>query len=434
MQNLCFTYDDAVDYIHSFGKFGSVLGLDRIEKLLNMLDNPHKKLKFIHVAGTNGKGTTTMMCSNILCEQGYKVGTYISPYVSNFRERFQINLEMISEEEFIQLVEMIRPHVAKMNDDGDIVTEFEVITTIAFLYFQRHNCDIVCLEVGLGGNYDATNIIDTPLVGVITSISMDHISILGDTIEKIAAEKAGIIKQNTTVVTYAKQDESALAVLYEKCAKTASQLIKPNANAVEITHSGIDGNSFKYSGEEYEITMGLEHHVYNAVTAIEVMRQLSAQGYKVSENSIKNGLKNTRFIARFEILSNTPLIIVDGAHNYEGVSSLAHSIKHIKADKKVVIMGMLADKDYEKSLKSICNVVNKIICVPVNNPRGLEAKLLCETAKKFIGDADYSDDIDTAYDLAKNALDENDMLVICGSLYMVGDMRKVIIRNLTEIK
>ncbi|MEG1027449.1 MAG: Mur ligase family protein, partial [Oscillospiraceae bacterium] len=224
-------YIQAENYIHSFTRFGSQLGLERMRRLLQLMGNPQKELKYIHIAGTNGKGSTAMMCTNILENSGYKVGTYISPFVVDFRERFQINSKMIEKEDFAVLATYIKPIVDKMRDEENMqVTEFEAVTAIAFKYFAENKCDIVCLEVGLGGRFDATNVIDCPLVAIIASISLDHTAILGDTIPKIAFEKAGIIKPNSTVITYPLQDKEAIPVLKERCREENATFILPDKN------------------------------------------------------------------------------------------------------------------------------------------------------------------------------------------------------------
>ncbi|MBR5496002.1 MAG: bifunctional folylpolyglutamate synthase/dihydrofolate synthase, partial [Oscillospiraceae bacterium] len=340
------TYTQALEYIHSFDKFGSKLGLERILKLLDLMGNPQKSLKFVHIAGTNGKGSTTMMCANVLKESGYKVGTYISPFVLEFRERIQICGQMIPQTDLAQLVEQIAPLVKKLNDDGDVLTEFEIVTCIALLYFCNQKCDVVCMEVGLGGRFDATNVIENPLVSVITSISLDHTQILGDTTDKIAFEKCGIIKQNCPCVTYPCQDIDALATIMEQCQAKNSTLVMPSKNAIEILQSDLSGNRFIYDETEFKTSLLGNHQIYNAVTAIETLKQLVYKGFNITKQSLLRGIENTTFPARCEILQKSPLVILDGAHNESGIKTLTALIDDM-GTKVNVIMGILKDKEVD---------------------------------------------------------------------------------------
>ncbi len=420
-------YAEAEAYIHSFTRFGSQLGLDRMRKLLDLLGNPQDKLKFIHIAGTNGKGSTTKMSATILQEAGYRVGMYISPFVVDFRERFQINGKMIERSEFTSLVEEVDVQVRTLAEQGDYVTEFEVITAIAFLYFERWGCDIVALEVGLGGTYDATNVIRSPECAVITSISMDHVEILGDTLAKIAGEKAGIIKQGGQAVTYPKQEPEALAVLLERCAKVGGRLVCPNAAAVEILRLDVLGSQFRYAEEEYCLKLAGEHQVYNAVAVIEAMAVLRERGFRIPEEAVKTGLKKASFPARFEIMSQQPLIIVDGAHNRQAAESLADTLKRLDASPKVAIMGMMSDKDYESAVSSVAGQCPAILTVPVEwNPRALTAEALAECASRHCNRVKAFRDYREALEQALEMAGETGAVIACGSFYMASDMRKVI--------
>lgn len=419
-------YNEALKYIHSLEKLGCQLGLDRIKLLLEQIDNPQDKLKIIHIGGTNGKGSTTTMCANILKNAGYKCASYISPFVLDFRERFQINGKMISREDFTKYTAIIKEKIDVLNNNGVKITEFEAITAIAFLYFYEQNCDIVCLEVGLGGNYDATNVIKNSLVSIITSISLDHVDILGDTIQEIAIEKAGIIKSNGVCICYCNQNVEALAVLMEKCSKMNAKLIKANVSGIDIIKNDITGNTFMYEDKLYKTSLVGIHQIYNAVSVIECMKIINQKGFQVSDECVKQGIQNTVFTARFEVISKSPTIIVDGAHNLESMTALANCIKSVKANKKYAIIGMLKDKDYEQSLKQILNSVDEIICVCVKNDRGVDPKILahtvCDTNK-----TSYSYSCKDSIEKILDKLDKDDLLLVCGSLYMVGDAREIII-------
>lgn len=419
-------YNTALKYIHSFEKFGWQLGLDRIKALLEKLDNPQDKLKFVHIAGTNGKGSTTTMCADILKNAGYKCGSYTSPFVIDFRERFKINGNMISKDDFAKYAEIVKEKIDELKAQNIHITEFEAITAIAFLYFYSEKCDIVCLEVGLGGKFDATNVIKEPLVSIITSISKDHINILGDTIEKIASEKAGIIKKNSDCICYCKQDIDAMAVIMEECANKNAKFIKPNDNNIKIIKINILGNEFIYNDKTYKTALVGEHQIYNAVSVIECMKLLNQKGFNISDDCIKNSIENTVFNARFEVLSQKPYIVIDGAHNLEGTTALAKTIKNIDVsiNKKYAIMGMLSDKDYKKSVNEILSVVDKMVCVPVENERGLDPKIIFEEFKSEKISYTYS--INNILKEILSYIKEDDFLIICGSLYMVGTARDIV--------
>lgn len=428
------TYIKAVDYIHSFTRFGSQLGLERMNAMLEMMGNPHKDLKFIHIAGTNGKGSTASMCTSIFKAAGYKVGTYISPFVVDFRERFQVDGAMIDRADFVTLVKYVSKFVDKMKLKNMQVTEFEVITAIAFEHFKRSHCEIVCLEVGLGGKYDATNVIDTPLAAVITSISYDHIAILGDTIEKIAGEKAGIIKNDTDVVTYPLQNEDAIAVLMARCAETNSTLTIPNAASVKITKSDVEGSNFIYNEEFYTIKFVGTHQVYNAVAVIEVIMIAIEKGFNINLVDIKIGLAKASFAARFEILRKHPYVILDGAHNKEAVDSLAISMDKLEAKSKIVIIGMMADKDYESAVEAIGIRCKAMITIPVDNPRAIDKDELATEAKKYCKEVYAIEDYEEAFTKAISLADKDDAIIVCGSFYMASDMRKIIKNRNNNIK
>ncbi|MEG0691644.1 MAG: folylpolyglutamate synthase/dihydrofolate synthase family protein [Oscillospiraceae bacterium] len=418
------TYKDAENYVHSFTRFGSQLGLGRMEKLLKLMGNPHDKLKFIHIAGTNGKGSTVKMSATILQTAGYKVGMYISPFVIEFRERFQVDGKMIEKSEFTRLVQYADPFVKQLAESGDLVTEFEVITAIAFKYFEESKCDVVCLEVGLGGKFDATNVIKTPIAAIIASISLDHTEILGDTITKIAGEKAGIIKEKTDVVSYPLQEADAVAVFMEVCARTHSKLVLPNKNAVEIIECGVLGSKFVYDGISYSIKLAGLHQIYNAVAVIETMKILRGKSFHISDEEIKTGLKKSKFPARFEIMNRNPLIIVDGAHNKQAAESLGLTLQKITAQPKVGIVGMMADKDVHSSVGFIAKECQSVITVPVDNPRAIDEVALANVARNFCNEVYPMNDYDEALNKAFQLIGDNGAIIVCGSFYMASDMRK----------
>ena len=422
-------FHDAEQYIHSFTRFGSQLGLDRMHKLLHRMGDPQDRLKFVHIAGTNGKGSTAKMIQTVLKEAGYRAGMYISPFVVDFRERFQVNGKMIEKSEFAELVEYVDPFVKQLAKEGSQVTEFEVITAIAFAFFERRQCDIVALEVGLGGRFDATNVIKTPECAIITSISYDHMDILGDTIAKIAFEKAGIIKDRTDVVTYPMQETDATAVLLEQCARTQSRLIQPNPNAVNILETGVLGSKFTYRENLYKLRLAGRHQIYNAVAVIEAVDVLRAKGFIISKENVYRGLKTAVFPARFEIMSKHPLIIVDGAHNRQAAASLGETLDKLDTFPKIAVMGMMADKDYESAVGSIGQRCEAIITIPVPcNPRAVDPYELASAAKKHCAKVETEMDYDEALYHALSLAGDNGAVIICGSFYMASDMRKAVKR------
>lgn len=418
------TYSECLTFIHSLDRFGSVPGLERISELLELLGNPQEKLKFIHVAGTNGKGSVTMYCASVLKKAGYRVGTYISPFVVDFRERIQLCGEYISEGDLCDAVEEIMPHYEDMKSRGLQITEFEFITAAAFLYFSKKECDVVCLEVGLGGRFDATNVISSPIVSVIVSISFDHVNILGDSLEKIAFEKCGIIKPTRPVVTYPTQEDDVLAVIMEQCAVKGCRLFIPSMSSVEVLSGELFDTKFRYGNFEFCPRLLGSHQIKNAITAVQALEVVRKSGFSITDKDIEEGINSTVFPARMEILSKDPLIIVDGAHNLSGAQTLADSLKKLPK-KPIIIMGMLADKDFESVVELIAPLGSEFIAVTPNNPRKLDCKELCKLATKY-AKAVYFEEY---ADAVEYALKKNQDIVVCGSLYLASDMRNVILER-----
>lgn len=422
------TYEQAIDYVNSFLQFGIKPGLERIKFLLEMLGNPQKKLKFIHVAGTNGKGSTCTFISSILKASGLNTGLFISPFVLDFRERFQINGNMISKDEFVDILEYIIPFVKKMPKNGNKLTEFELITVIALVWFERKNCDVVVLEVGLGGRLDATNVIDDALVSVITSISYDHMNILGTTISEIATEKAGILKPNGTLVLYPKQDEEAFLTVKNIAENLKNKIIIPDLNSLSNVKFDLSGTAFTYMNETFEIKLLGEHQIYNAITAISAMREIANLGLKISDKNIKSGLMNAKFYSRLEIISKKPLVILDGAHNLDGAKALAEAIELYLSKKRVVaIVGMLKDKEVSKVLRVVAPLVSEFIVVHPDNPRAMDKFELNEMVKCFNAKIAVAEDLPSAVELAFNKLDDDSVLLVFGSLYLASQIRPILL-------
>ena len=422
-------YAKALDYIHSLSKFGSKPGLDRVSRLVSLAGNPQKDLKFIHIAGTSGKGSTAAFCASILKESGYKVGLYTSPYVLDFRERFQINGELIEKEEFCALVERLIPLAKEINRSGEVITEFEFNTALGFLYFKEQKCDVVVLEVGMGGRFDATNIIENPLVSVITSIGLDHVDFLGDTIDKIAFEKCGIIKNGCPTVSYPMQKEAAKEVIAEVCKQRCSALSVPSLDDLSDVKLSVGSAEFVFKGENYRVNMAGEHQIYNAITAITAVKVLKKYGFSIDCESIKRGTEAVCCPARLEVISEKPLIIIDGAHNADKVKALYSHMKQFSG-KIVSVCGMLKDKDYTLAAGLIAPLCKSIVTVTPDNPRALPAEELREVLSQYCSDCTSAPSVSEGARLALSRLCDGDVLLCWGSLYIAGEVRKTILSNI----
>ncbi len=422
-------YEEAISLINSRLRFGSKLGLDNIRALLNEMGNPQKNLRFVHVAGTNGKGTTCTYISSILREAGYKTGLYTSPYVVEFRERFIIDGEMIPENELVEQIKITSDACDRLNAN---ITEFEFITALAFNWFCQRGCDIVVLEVGLGGRFDATNIIDCPECAVITSIALDHMQYLGDTIDKIAFEKAGIIKPNGDVVLYCNIDPSAEKVFDEVCEERSANLIKPDLSTLKIGESNLFGTDYSLDGESYHIPFSGIHQVYNSIGALNAVKVLKKKGFEISDEQIKSGFEKARIAARMEILSKEPIILMDGGHNQDCAMALKKVLEANISDKNnVCIIGMMADKDIDSYLCEVIPFMDKVITVKPQNPRSMKSEELAEACRKYCADSKGLENaaaVDEAFDYLNNT--ENSALVVCGSFYMASEIRPIILEKL----
>lgn len=411
-------YKDSVKYIHSLLKFGMNLGLRRISALLNELGNPQEKLEFVHVAGTNGKGTTSTMLSSILCAAGKKTGLFTSPYVFDFCERIQINNKNIPHDDLSLVVEKVKNACDRLSAKGTEPTEFEAITAAAMLYFYEQKCDAVVLEVGLGGRYDSTNIIPCPKAAVITSISLDHTKILGDTVEKIAAEKCGIIKNGGTVITTSEQNEKALSVIKDTVKEKNGRLLIGDVSAAEILSEDIFGTEISYNGLTVKIPLVGRHQVENTVGVITAARALG-----ISDELIKKGIESTVIHARMEIISRSPVIMLDGGHNPECAAALENVLVRFAGDKSItVLIGMMADKDTKDYLAAILPHCKTAVFTKPSNPRAEDENVLLREGKCFCRDVVSVKDPKDAYKKAESLVKNGDMLLVCGSFYLLSDI------------
>ena len=417
-------YTQALQYIEYINTLkGSVLGLDSIRTLCDELNNPQDDLKFVHIAGTNGKGSTLAFTSTILTESGYRVGRYISPTIREYRERFQINGSMISQNLFTQLLEEVKNACDRMCEKGyEHPTAFEIETALAFLYFERKKCDIVVLETGMGGTDDATNIVKTTVLSILASISMDHMQFLGDTLDKITLKKCGIIKPSVPVVS-AKQKEESEIVIKQVCVKNASPLTIIDKTDLSNIKYGLTKQSFKYKGNRYEIKLAGTWQPDNAILAIEAANILKENGFsKISEESIQKGLIKTEWQARFQVLKKKPLFIIDGAHNEDAAIRLRESIDRYLSDKnKIYIMGMFRDKEVDKVVSTIVkDGLMVFTCQTPNNARALRSVELADIVKKYNNRVTCCDSVDEAVEFATSMCDENSAIIACGSLAYLG--------------
>lgn len=414
-------YSEALEYIHGVSWTFCKPGLERIGELCERLGHPERKLKFIHIAGTNGKGSTSAMLDSVLRRAGYKTGLYTSPYIRTFNERMRVEGENISNSELALLTEYIKPFAEQMDDKP---TEFELITALAFEYFARHNCDVVILEAGMGGRLDSTNIIDTSVLSVITGIALDHTAFLGDTVEKIAAEKAGIIKSGVPIL-YGGTDASARAVISERACELGSEFAEVDYSELKINSLTLDGADFDFEkNKNLKIKLLGSYQPRNASIVVKAIELLRRNGFEISDSALREGLLSAEWQGRFEVLSEDPLVIFDGAHNPQGVEAAVESIALYFKNKKVcLVTGVLRDKDYGYIAKMLSSVADRAFTFTPDSPRALKAgdyaKTLCESGIS----AESCDSVASALERARDYAFKNNCPVICvGSLYAYAEI------------
>lgn len=424
-------YNEALEYINDKDKFGSRLGLDSIGKLLSLLGNPQKGLKYIHIGGTNGKGSTASYIAHILKAGGYRAGLFTSPYIERFNERIQINGEDIPDEILGRMTGLIKEKADIMVQEGyEHPTTFEIITAISFMYFQEEKVDYVILEVGLGGRFDSTNIIEKPLVSVITTISYDHIDVLGDTLGKIAYEKAGIIKENTMVVSYP-QEEEALKVLKEVSKEKKAEFNLSSMESVNIKSLNNMGAIFDFQYkdmkmEDLEIRMVGEYQVYNAALALNTIFLLKEKALvELEEKEIRQGLKETKWPGRLEVIGSNPTFLIDGAHNVQGAFQLEKSLELFKYNKLILGIGIFKDKDTSHIIELLAPKADMVVATEVNLPRKLPAEDLGKKASEYTSEVYIEKDISKAIKKTLELASKDDMIVFGGSLYLIGEVRKL---------
>lgn len=428
-------YNEAMDYIKGTAKFGSNLGLQRTERILNILGNPHLKLKAVHIGGTNGKGSTTAMITQSLMEAGYRVGMYTSPYLEEFEERIQIQGENIPKDKLASVVSKVSEAVCRVINEGyDHPTEFEIITCAMFLYFYEEGVDIAIIEVGLGGRLDSTNVI-SPILSIITSISMDHMQVLGDTIAKIAYEKAGIIKNHVPLILYP-QSEEALRVIEDTVSSKECSLIKVEENC-SVHFCGVEESEYQRikidsRSDKYNIKLHLlgSHQLLNCATAVTAMETLNTLGFKVTREHIIAAMEKVVWKGRLEVMKKKPLVVIDGAHNIDGIKKLKESVgTYFHYKNMVLILGILADKEVHSMVKELVPLADKVITVTPHSDRAQLSKELEKVVSEHTSQCESIENYEEAYNRALSLAGDDTLILISGSLYMIGDMRKIITRS-----
>jgi len=421
------SYTDALNYIHHVTWRGSRLGLERTRELLDRMDNPQSKLKIIHVAGTNGKGSTCAMLANTLTLAGYRTGLYISPFITRFNERMQMNGEPIGDEELARITEFVRPCAEAMADHP---TEFELITAIAIEYFARNQAQIVVFEVGMGGALDSTNVIDTPELAIITNIGLDHMCELGSTIPDIARAKAGIIKPGGDVLIY-DQNPEADAVFQAVCQIQGAKLYVTDHSRILNVSISLDDLSFDCApyGRLHCSLVG-SYQTKNAAVAITALEILREKGWMVSDQHLADGLSGVRWPARFEVLQHDPIFVADGGHNPQGIAAVAESIRlHFPGRKITFLIGVMADKDILHMAEQIGSIASEFVTVTPNNPRALDANELAILLQRLGYPATACDSVESGVRLAKEHAGKDGIVCALGSLYMLGDVRMALGTN-----
>jgi len=421
-------YAEALKYIEKIEYFGSKPGLERISELMKVLGDPQEQLKVIHVAGTNGKGSTTAMLTYILKEHGYKVGTYTSPHLESYNERFMVDANNISDEKFAEYVTLVKDACEGLTDKP---TVFEVLTAIAFKYFYDEKVDYVVLEVGLGGRFDATNLIKKPVLSVITSISFDHVEFLGDTLEKIAFEKAGIIKENCPCVLYRQSDE-VRNVIETVCREKNSRLYYAEEETVTVLKQDVEGTIFSVKNEYMDlknvsIKLIGDYQIKNACLVLLSVSALRLNGAELKEELVLRGIERARWHGRMEIVGKDPLILLDGAHNTDGITMLSSSLKKYFNGRKITLLvGILGDKEYGKMVETIAPLASNIVFTEPRSERKWDIEKLEGFEKLGNINIYKQSDIKKAFDIAKEVSDKDDVICCAGSFYLIGEIYKLV--------
>lgn len=419
-------YAQAAERLKQSAKLGWKPGLESVGRLCARLGDPQDALPTVHIAGTNGKGSVCAMIASSLRAAGYRTGLYTSPYLAGYRDSFDIGGEKITPEEFAEVMEAVYAQADAMTAEGLYPTEFEILTAGAFYWFAQRGCDIAVIETGMGGRLDATNVIAQPLVSVITPISYDHMAYLGDTLTDIAREKCGIIKPGGVTVTGIGQAEEAMNVIREVAATRGNALIVPDASQYAAGETDLHGSCFVYRGIAMQTRMGGAHQPENTLTATEALLVLRERGFDISGEAIARGIGAAYLPARQEVLRESPLVLLDGAHNVQGLESLAHTMRGIQRRPLAVVMGMLADKQYVESIGMIASLCDRFFAVRPDNPRALDPQATAEAARRSGVSAAAYESMDEAVRDAAAFAGDKGAIVICGSFYNAEAARRAV--------
>lgn len=428
------TENEALEFIYSRRKFAKSNSLERMDALLSAIGNPHKSLSFVHVAGTNGKGSVCTMLSSVLSSSGYKTGLFTSPFVVCFRERIQIDGRYISVNRFCEITEKVKAANDVLSEKGLNPTFFETVLAIALLYYREENCDIVILEAGIGGRDDSTNIIPSPLVSVITSVSFDHTDVLGTTLAEIAGHKSGIVKENSVCVSFPcerggykfiPQQKETADMLEKVCNEKKVSLVMPDISGITDVKRNTQSTAFCYEGEEYEMSFTGDHQLGNVVTAFSVLKELDKKGFEIKTEDIKYGLKNAFIPGRLEIVCKKPLTIIDGGHNEGCIVALKNYIEeNLKGKNITALLGFMKDKDYERAIKIMAPLCKNIVFTLADDMRGEKAENLLPCAQNLCSNIYAENDRMKAFEIAESITGENDVLLCAGSFYLVSEIRE----------
>ena len=426
------TYEQALDYIHSRIHRGTRKGMPRMRLLMEKLGDPQKRLRIVHVAGSNGKGSTCTMLESVLRQAGYRTGLFVSPFVFDFRERIQLCGELVDKKLMADTLERMLPVFDEMKALDQECTEFETLTALAFVIFAEAGVDAAVIEVGIGGLLDCTNVIDPPVLAVIGAISLEHTEILGNTIPEIAAQKCGIIKPGCRVAAYCDLHPQARAVLEETCASFGITPRLADPAALEVLEESDRGSRFCYGGEEYFVPLAGRHQVYNALTVLSAAEELREAGFDLPVQTVQKGLAATRFVGRLQIVRKAPKCILDGAHNPGKIKALAEALDELYPEKTLIcVMGIMQRKDYHAAIPPMASRSRVFIAVPAENFSGgtLPPEETASIAARFCGDVRICSSAEAGARLALRLAGENDVIVACGSMYLLGDAKRGFTEN-----
>ena len=421
-------YEESLEYIANFPRFKKEPSLEGMKKLLERIGNPQEKLRSINVAGTNGKGSTVAMLSSVLSTAGYKTGRYVSPYVLEFRERMMINGKMIGKKRLAKIVETVKKEADSLFEQGTVLNAFEVTTACAMLWFAEENCDFVVLETGIGGKFDATNTVPEPVLQIITAVGFDHTEILGSTLAKITEEKCGILRPGCTLLTSPGQEQEVLTTMLNICADLDATFVTGAAGRAKIVSEDVSGMDILVGKTELALSLGGKHQINNLLTVYSAVSILREKHFVIKDEHLVEGIAAARFPARFELCSKEPAVILDGAHNPQAAKALAVNVEAFLPKKRVLLCGMMADKDCKAVMAELAPHFEHVITVPVQNPRMIPAEELAKIAGEYCKNVESKENAKDALAEILENLKEDEALVVAGSLYLASELRPMLMK------